>query len=86
MALCINNAHAERLVRQVAAAKGECLTEAVVHSLEEGLQRLEGHRTAPDLFETLMTIGRRCSALPDLDTRSADENLGYDGIGTFRCW
>lgn len=41
-------------------------------------------RTAPDLFETLMAIGRRCGALPDLDTRSAEEILGYDGIGAFR--
>jgi antitoxin VapB len=84
MALSIKNDHAERLVRQVAAETGESLTEAVVHSLEERLQRLKGRRTAPDLFETLMAISRRCSALPDLDTRSADEILGYDGIGAFR--
>jgi len=30
-----------------------------------------------------MAIGRRCSALPDLDSRSADDILGYDGIGAF---
>lgn len=84
MALSIKNDHAERLARQLAAETGESLTEAVVHSLEERLQRLKGRRTAPDLFETLMAIGRRCSALPDLDTRSADEILGYDGIGAFR--
>jgi len=34
--------------------------------------------------ETLIAIGRRCSSLPDLDTREADEILGYDETGTFR--
>jgi hypothetical protein len=38
----------------------------------------KGLRSAPDLAETLMEIGRRCSSLPDLDTRSAEEILGYD--------
>jgi hypothetical protein len=31
-----------------------------------------------------MAIGRRCSSLPDLDTRSAEEILGYDAKGAFR--
>jgi hypothetical protein len=31
-----------------------------------------------------MAISRRSSALPDLDTRSADEILGYDEKGAFR--
>jgi antitoxin VapB len=34
--------------------------------------------------ETLIAISRRCSSLPDLDTRAADEILGYDEKGTFR--
>jgi hypothetical protein len=46
--------------------------------------RLKGRRSAPDLAETLMAISRRSSALPDLDTRSADEILGYDEKGAFR--
>jgi len=37
-----------------------------------------------DTAERLMEISRRCSALPDLDTRSANEILGYDEIGAFR--
>jgi antitoxin VapB len=84
MALSIKNDVAERLARRVAAETGESLTEAVINSLEERLERLKGRRSAPDLVETLMAIGRRCSALPDLDTRSADEILGYDDIGAFR--
>ncbi len=84
MALSVKNDTAERLARQVAAETGESLTEAIIHSLEERLERLKGRRSAPDLVETVLAISRRCSALPDLDTRSADEILGYDDSGGFR--
>ena len=52
--------------------------------MEERLERLKGRRTVPDLVETLMEISRRSSSLPDLDTREADEILGYDEKGAFR--
>lgn len=78
------NDRAETLARQVAAETGESLTEAIIHSLEERLERLKGRRSAPDLAETLIAIGQRCSSLPDLDTREPDEILGYDEAGTFR--
>ncbi len=84
MANSIKNDRVEELARKVAAETGESLTDAVIHSLEERLERLERYRTAPALAETLMAIGRRCSALPDLDTRFSDEILGYDEKGTFR--
>jgi antitoxin VapB len=84
MGISIKNDKAEKLARQVAAETGESLTDAIIHSLEERLERLKGRRSAPDLVETLAAISRRCSALPDLDTRSADEILGYDENGAFR--
>jgi antitoxin VapB len=84
MAISIKNDKAEKLAREVAAETGESLTDAVIHSLEERLERLKGRRSAPDLAEALMAISRRCSALPDLDTRDADEILGYDEKGAFR--
>ena len=84
MGLSIKNDRAERLARQVSAETGESLTDAIIHSLEERLERLKGRRSAPDLAETLMAISRRSSALPDLDTRTAEEILGYDEKGTFR--
>lgn len=84
MGISIKNDRAERLARKVAAETGESLTDAIIHSLEERLERLKGRRSAPDLAETLMAIGRRCSALPDLDPRDADEILGYDENGAFR--
>jgi len=84
MALSVKNITAEKLARQVASETGESLTEAIIHSLEERLERLKGRRSAPDLVETLLAISHRCSSLPDLDTRSADEILGYDDHGAFR--
>ena len=84
MGISIKNDRAERLARQVSAETGESLTDTIIHSLEERLERLKGRRSAPDLAETLMAISRRSSALPDLDTRTAEEILGYDEKGTFR--
>jgi antitoxin VapB len=84
MGISIKNDKAEKLARQVSAETGESLTEAIIHSLEERLERLKGRRSVPDLAETLMAISRRSSALPDLDIRDADEILGYDEKGVFR--
>jgi antitoxin VapB len=84
MALSLKNPTAEKLARQVAAEAGENLTDAVIHSLEERLERLKGRRSAPNLVETLLAISQRCSALPDLDPREPDEILGYDDLGAFR--
>jgi antitoxin VapB len=81
MALSIRNQRAEKLARQIAAETGESLTEAIIHALEERLQRLEGRRTAIDIAEEINRISLRCSALPDKDTRGADEILGYDESG-----
>jgi antitoxin VapB len=83
MGISIKNDRAEKLARQVARETGESLTDAIIHSLEERLERLKGKRSVPDLAETLMAISRRCSSLPDLDTRDADEILGYDENGAF---
>lgn len=86
MALNIKNLEVELLAREVASQADESLTEAVRHSLEERLERLKGRRSAPDLLEELMGISRRCSALDDLDSRDADDILGYDEAGAFRRW
>lgn len=82
MALSIRNKKAESLARRVASTTGESLTNAILHSLEERLARLQGRAAEQDLAEKIMDIGRRCSALPDLDVRTADEILGYHQDGT----
>ncbi len=81
MPLSIRNPRAEQLAREVAAESGESLTQAVIHALEEQLQRMKGRRRAVDLFDEIMEVSRRCKALPDQDSRSADEILGYDKNG-----
>jgi len=83
LALNIKNPQAERLARELASISGESLTQAVIHALEDRLERLKGRRRSPELVETLMAISRRCSALPDLDSRSPDEILDYDEEGGF---
>ncbi len=81
MALSIRNEQAEKLARKVAEETGENLTQAIIHALEERLQRLRGRRTVDDLEQKILTISRRCGALPDLDSRSPDEILGYNRDG-----
>lgn len=83
MALSLKNPEAERLAREIASETGESLTAVIIQALRERLERLRGVRRAPDLAEAIMEISKRCSALPDLDERSADEILGYDRAGGF---
>jgi antitoxin VapB len=82
MALSIRNRKTERMARQVAAETGETLTDAITVALEERLLRLRGRKTAPDVFEEIMNISRRCAALPRMDPRSPDEIVGYDQNGS----
>lgn len=82
MALSLKDVETDRLARQVASLTGETLTQAVRTSLAERLARerlKRGH--GADLSEELEAIFRRLDALPDLDTRSADEIIGYDDNG-----
>ncbi|MHB8876124.1 MAG: type II toxin-antitoxin system VapB family antitoxin [Myxococcaceae bacterium] len=81
MALSLKNPETERLARELARRTGETVTDAVTEALRERLRRLEGRATVPSLKSMLLEISARCAALPDLDTRSADEILGYDDRG-----
>ena len=81
MALSIKNSEADRLARELAAATGESLTEAVLNALRERLQRQQRRRSPVPLSDELMAIGRRCAQLPVLDERGAEEILGYDEHG-----
>ena len=81
MAISIRNPKAEELAREVAAASGENLTQATINALEERLDRLKGRKTAEELAKEIVKISERCSALPQLDDRTAEEMLGYDNKG-----
>jgi antitoxin VapB len=61
---------------------GETLTEAVVTSLRERLERQRQRRPKPTTAsDILREVRMRLSRLPVLDGRSADEILGYDESG-----
>ncbi|MFN7922527.1 MAG: type II toxin-antitoxin system VapB family antitoxin [Bryobacteraceae bacterium] len=78
--LAIENPVADVLARELASRTGETLEDAVVNALRERLERAEKRRKER-VAERLLAIGRACAALPDHDTRSADEILGYDETG-----
>lgn len=81
MALNIRNAEAERLAAEVARRTGETKTEAVAQALRERLARLRRVRSKTRLADDLNAIALHCARLPVLDTRSADDVLGYDDQG-----
>lgn len=83
MALSIKNVEAERL-GEPAKERGTTVTSAVTAAPEDALRRAPGRKNAPSMLETIHEISERCSALPDLDTRPADEILGYDERGGIR--
>lgn len=86
MALSIRNERAEQLAREITQLTGDNMTAAIIMALEEKLERLRRFRRANSKLEEIMVISRRCSALPDLDTRSPDEILGYDEHGVNTPW
>ena len=81
MAISIKNPLAEELARKVADECGESITQAIIHSLEERLERLKGRRQATGIEEEIIRISKRCSALPEIDDRSPEEILGYNERG-----
>jgi len=84
MALSIKHPEADRLARDLAAATGESLTDAIITALRERLMRERGRARAPRLREQLRAIRARCARLPVLDDRTPDDVLGYDEVGVPR--
>jgi antitoxin VapB len=84
MALSIKHPEADRLARELAAATGESLTDAIINALKERLRRQRGRVRGRRLRDEIRAIRTRCAALPLLDDRSADEILGYDEHGVPR--
>lgn len=78
MPLSIRNERAELLAREVGNLTGKSLTQVIIEALEEKLERLKGSRLSSNMLDEVMVISKRCSALPDIDTRSADEILGVE--------
>lgn len=81
MPITIKSSEVERLIREASELAGTSLTETVRQSLAIRLLQLKGRRTATDTAEELLAISRRCAGLPDVDSRSEAEILGYNTEG-----
>jgi antitoxin VapB len=84
-ALHINNAKASRLARKLAKQTGETITDAIIHALEERLERNTSREAAEreKRFQRIMDIVNEMQKLPVLDDRPADEIIGYNENGLF---
>lgn len=80
MAISIKDPETDRLARQLAAATGETLTDAIREALRERLAR-EAQRARRGLGAEVRRIQERVARLPVLDDRTDDEILGYDENG-----
>ncbi|MGB8199681.1 MAG: type II toxin-antitoxin system VapB family antitoxin, partial [Pseudonocardiaceae bacterium] len=69
-----------RLARELAAATGESLTEAVVVALHERLVR-EHARRGPRMSVRLRRLQSDVALLPVRDPRAPEEIRGYDDHG-----
>jgi len=69
------------LARELAAATGESITEAVTKALRERLERHQRRARALRPRDLLREVRQRLSRLPVLDARPTDEILGYDERG-----
>ncbi len=77
MALNIRNRETEELAEILARFTGETKTEAVKRALRDRLERLRRERVQRRLADELDEIALHCAHLPVLDSRPADEILGY---------
>ena len=88
MALHIENAEADRLAHELAAATGEPVDAVVVVALRGELKRVGAARRGPRLSREEMLrrvdeIVARVSAMPDVDDHNSDDFL-YDDRGAPR--
>jgi antitoxin VapB len=80
VAFSIKNEEADRLARKLSAATGESLTDAVLNALRERLQREESRRQV-GAAARLRRLADEVAQLPVIDSRTADEIIGYDEHG-----
>ena len=81
MSLSIKHPEADDLARALAGVTGLSITDAILKALREQLARETKHSQATSLGAELRAISDRCGALQDLDSRTAEEILGFDEHG-----
>jgi antitoxin VapB len=86
MALSIKNKKVEDKARRLARLTGKPITEALSDSLDLSLLRqsaVQKPTVKEQLWEKIREIQKEYAALPDRDTRSPDEIIGYNEFGHF---
>ena len=82
MALSIKDPEADQLARELAAAAGETLTEAVTKALRDRLRVIRGDsRTEKEYLADIRAIVEEFNRRRIADSASEDEILGYDEYG-----
>jgi antitoxin VapB len=83
MGMNIKSDDTHRRAKELARITGESIAEAVDPAVTERLERLRRQRNRKELAAKLLKLGERCSRLPVIDERSAEEML-YDESGLLR--
>lgn len=82
MPISIKAPRADELAKRLTAVTGETITDAVIASMEERLAReVRKKENKEQLIEELMAIAMHSASLPNLDTRTDDEIMGWDENG-----
>ncbi len=72
----------DELAHEIAALTGETVTEAIQNALTERLARAQRNRLqTDDLIAKIREIAEHFADLPDFDTGSPDDIIGYDENG-----
>ena len=83
--ITIDDPETERLVRDLAARRGQSIDTVVRHAVLAQTPAVEPGHASPEQIEArlarLREIQDQFGRLPILDARSADEILGYDENG-----
>jgi antitoxin VapB len=83
MSMNIKDQETHDMARELAKLTGQSLNEAVKIALQNELKRAkvtQVKKVRPSA-ERLDEIALRCAALPDLDTRTPEEIIGYNEHG-----
>jgi antitoxin VapB len=82
MSISVRNPEAEKLAREAGKVFNLSMTEVIIEALKEKLERV-GQKSESEALclDKLLSISADCAVLPDMDSRTTDEILGYNSEG-----
>ncbi len=86
MAIVIQDPETDRLARELSAATGETVDQAVQTALRERLESMPAvprRRSKAEIIASVERITAELAKLPVLDDRTPDEIIGYNEHGHF---